>query len=308
MVPVAGRLPVHRSTTLALVDGLIVAGLIFAVFLFVVIAPTAGTFGFDAFAYWSVHLADPYRATAGALGAFTYSPVMARAFAPASLLAWPQFLWLWTALLSGTVVWLGRGSVRTVLALFAFPPVALELYHGNVHLLIAAAIVLGFRYPFAWALPILTKVTPGIGLTWFLVRREWRSLAIALLATAALAAVSLAVDGRLWVDWITESLGRTAAGAPLHQFALPVPLWLRVPAAFLIVAWGARTDRRWTIPLAVTVALPVLWPTGFAVLAAIPWLRWLDQSGEVSVASAVSGRDPLGTGRSSRKGARVDAV
>ncbi len=44
----------------------------------------------------------------------------------------------------------------------------------------AAAIALGFRYPATWAFVLLAKVTPGIGLLWFLVRREWRNLAIAL--------------------------------------------------------------------------------------------------------------------------------
>ena len=64
-----------------------------------------------------------------------------------------------------------RGS--RCLWLFAFPPVALELYHGNVHLLIAAAIALGFSYPWTWSFVLLTKVTPGLALVWFAVRREW---------------------------------------------------------------------------------------------------------------------------------------
>jgi hypothetical protein len=256
-------------TARALIDGGILAGLIFAAYLFVVVAPSARTFGFDAFAYWSVDLVDPYRATAGALGAFTYSPVAARAFSPAALLDWPQFLWLWDAILVATVIWLGGRRPRAILQVAALPPVALELYHGNVHLLIAAAIALGFRYPAAWAIPVLTKVTPAVGLVWFVVRREWRSLTIALGVIGALAALSLAVDGRLWSAWLSESLGRTAAGAPLNQFALPVPLWLRVPVAMAIVAWGARTDRPWTVPVASTLALPVLWPSGFAVLAAL---------------------------------------
>jgi hypothetical protein len=265
----------------ALQDGAIAAGLLFAAYLFVVIAPVTGTFGFDAYAYWAVQLADPYHLTAGALGAFTYSPVVARVFSGAGVLPFWQFLFLWTALGIGTVIWLGRRRLRTVLAILAFPPVALELYHGNVHLLIAAAIVLGFRYPAFWALPILTKVTPGVGLVWFAVRREWRSLGIALGVTAALVAVSVAVDGRLWVDWLTESLGATAAGAPLNQFAVPIPVWLRLPAGAALVAWGARTDRAWTVPVAVTLGLPVLWPSGFAVLAALPCVAALQRTGLV---------------------------
>ena len=90
----------------------------------------------------------------------------------------------------GNLVWLGGRSVR-VLWLLALPPVAFELYHGNVHLWIASAIVLGFRYPWTWAFVLLTKVTPGLGLVWFAARREWRSLAIALGVTAAIVAVSL---------------------------------------------------------------------------------------------------------------------
>jgi hypothetical protein len=266
----------ERPVLRALRDGAIVAGLIFAIYLFVVVAPVAATFGFDAYAYWSVQIGDPYHLTAGALGAFTYSPVLARAFTLAGLLPLWQFLWLWLALGVGTVIWLGRRSLRTVLGLLAFPPVALELYHGNVHLLIAAAIVLGFRYPAFWAFPILAKVTPGVGLIWFAVRREWRSLAIALGVTGVLVAASLMIDGHLWVDWLTESLGATAGGAPLNQAAVPVPVWLRLPVAAAVVAWGARTDRAWTVPVAVTIGLPVLWPTGFAVLAALPWIRAME--------------------------------
>lgn len=250
----------------AIRDGLVVAGLLFAAYLFVVVAPRAGTVGFDAFAYWSVDPVDPYRLTAGALGAFPYSPLAVRFFALFGSLDWLTFLWIWLAALLGTVIWLGW---RSTLMVLAFPPVALELYHGNVHLLIAAAIVLGFRYPVAWVVPLLTKVTPGVSLLWFAVRGEWRRLAIALGVTAALVAVSLALDGTLWVDWIRDSLFATASGAALNQFSLPLPLWLRLPAAALLVTWGARTDRAWTVPASATLALPILWPSGLAVLAAL---------------------------------------
>ena len=250
----------------AIRDGLGMAGLLFAAFLFIVVAPKSGTFGFDAFAYWSVDLADPYLVPAGGFGAFTYTPVIARLFAPFGLLPWPTFLWLWTAVLLATAIWLGW---RRALLVLAFPPVALELYHGNVHLLIAAAIALGFRYPGTWAFIVLTKVTPGVGLLWFAVRREWRQLGIALGLTAGLVAASLLIDGRLWSLWLHESILKTAGGAPLGQFQVPIPLVARLPVALLLVAWGGLTDRRWTVPVACTLALPILWPSGFAVLAAL---------------------------------------
>lgn len=258
----ATRRAIRRATR----DGLVIAGLLFAGYLFLVVAPVSGTFGFDAYAYWHLDPAAPYSQSAGGLGAFTYTPVIARLFAPFGALSWLSFLWLWSAVLVATVVWLGW---RSSLVVLAFPPVALELYHGNVHLLIAAAIVLGFRWPATWAFVILTKVTPGVGLIWFAARREWRRLGIALGATGALVAVSLLVDSSLWRAWLTDDILKTATGTPLDQFSLGIPLWLRLPAAAVLVAWGGRTDRPWTVPVAATLGLPILWPTGFAILAAL---------------------------------------
>ena len=247
-------------------DGLTIAGLLFAMYLFVVVAPAAGTVGFDAFAYWSVNLDHPYRLVAGQLGAFPYTPIAARLFAPAALLPWPTFWWLWSAVLVATAAWLGW---RRTLMILAFPPVAIELYHGNIHLLLAAAIVIGMRYPAAWAFVLVTKVTPGVGLIWFLVRRQWRHLAVAIGATTALVLVSVIVDGRLWREWIVDGLLPVASG-PVQQVYIGIPLLIRLPVAALLVAWGARTDRAWTVPAGAALALPVLWLSGLAVLAAIP--------------------------------------
>jgi hypothetical protein len=262
LAAVVARSPLLRAAR----DGLILAGLAFAGFLFFVVAPQAGTFGFDAYAYWSVDPADPYGSTAGALGAFTYSPPIAWLFGWFKVVPFATFLVLWTGLQLGTAIWLGG---RWALSVIAFPPVALEIYHGNVQLLIAAAIVLGFRWPAAWSFVLLTKVTPGIGLVWFAVRREWRRLAIALAVTGAIAGVSLVLQPETWRSWVEDSLLATAQGAPLNQFSLPIPLLVRLPVAAALVAWGGLTDRAWTVPVAATLALPVLWPSGFAVLAAL---------------------------------------
>ena len=88
-------------------DGGIVAGLLFAAYLFAVIGPAAGTVGFDAFAYWAVDIADPYQAGVGGLGAFNYTPPIARLFDPVGVLPWFTFLWLWLAALVAQIVWLG---------------------------------------------------------------------------------------------------------------------------------------------------------------------------------------------------------
>jgi Glycosyltransferase family 87 len=265
MTPVRAR--PSPAALRAIRDGAVVAGLLFTAYLFLIVAPQQGTVGFDAFAYWNVDPADPYRVPVGGLGAFNYTPPIARLFGPFGALDWPTFLWLWLALLIGNVIWLGERGVRVVW-LLAFPPVALEIYEGNIHLWIAAAIALGFRYPWTWGFVLLTKVTPGVGLLWFAIRREWRALAIALGVTGAIVAVSLLLEPQLWSEWLAF-IGSTPEGGAVAQFQIPIPLWIRLPAAVALVAWGALTDRRWTVVLAATLALPVLWVAGFAICAAL---------------------------------------
>ena len=146
---------------------------------------------------------------------------------------------LWMAVLVATTIWLGG---RKALIVLAFPPVAMELYHGNVHLLIAAAIVLGFRHPWTWSFVLLTKPTAGVGLLWFATRREWRQLGIAFGATAVIVGISFLIAPTMWSDWVGY-LVTNASVAPGGAW-VPVPLWVRVPVAAALVIWGARTDRR----------------------------------------------------------------
>jgi hypothetical protein len=274
----------------ALRDGLVVAGLLATAYLFVVVAPRVKTVGFDAFAYWSVSITNPYATHIGGLGSFLYTPVLARLFSPAANLSWPAFWWLWMSVLVGTAIWLGG---RRWLWVLAFPPVAIELYHGNIHLLIAAAIALGFRYPATWAFVLLSKVTPGIGLLWFIVRQEWRNLAIALGVTAVIAAVSLAVDFRLWQDWLNDQVLGSLQSAP-SQPHIDIPLLLRLPASAVLVIWGARTDRKWTVPVAAALAMPVLWVAAFTVVAAVlavdrPELQPVDERRRIAGAGVAPG-------------------
>jgi len=126
--------------------------------------------------------------------------------------------------------------------------------------------VVSFRWPAAWALILLTKVTPGIGLLWFAVRREWRNLAIALGATAAVIAISAAIMPTAWADWVRVLMH--IAGRDGTWAAVPIPFLVRLPFAIAIVIWGARTDRRWTVPVACMLALPALWYGGLTMLLA----------------------------------------
>jgi hypothetical protein len=231
-----------------------------------------GTVGFDCYAYWRVSAQHPYDVPMGVVGSFTYTPAAALAFAPVHALPFTLFFLLWTGFLAACLVWLTR---RHALMWLAFVPVSLELYHANVHLLLAVVCVLGFRYPALWSIGLLTKVTPGISLLWFAVRGEWRSLAIALGSTAAIAAVSFAVAPGAWSDYVGFVQSSMTTGPIVnnaYQWLVP-PLAVRLAVAAALVCWGARTDRRWVVPVAVMLAMPVLWITAPAVLTAVPRLR-----------------------------------
>jgi hypothetical protein len=260
------------------VFGAVVAGLIFGAYVVFVAAPNKGTFAIDTLCYWGVNFAQPYVTPWGNCAVpvppFGYGPPFALLFAPFSALPWPVFVAGWYALMVAALVWLGR---RDVLLLAAFPPVALNFADGNIHLFMALAVVLGFRYPAAWAFILLAKVTPGVGLLWFVARREWRNLAIALGATAAIALVTMVFMPTQWLAWL--GMLRDSAGVQLPMPAVPIPLWLRLPIAAAIVWWGARRDAPWTVPIAVALALPALWLGGLAILAACWPLR---KSGRVA--------------------------
>lgn len=240
-------------------DGAIVAGGIW------VLAKALGFTGpfSDGHAYWVTDLGALYAISVGSYDSFPYSPVLAQVIVPFTVLPWPLFAAAWAAFLFGVLVWVtGRWLPLALLA----PPVAFELYAGNLHILIAAAIMLGWRHPAAWAFVLLAKVTPVVGLLWFAVRREWRPLFIALGATAAIAAVSFVLAPNLWFEW-GDYL--TTSSHPTQPTALPIPLAARIVPAAVLVVWGARTDRAWTVPVAALLALPVIWAGSMSILLAL---------------------------------------
>jgi hypothetical protein len=222
--------------------------------------------GQDARCYWQATLADPYlHSDWNDPIAYVYSPAFLQLVSPLTALPWQAFMAVWTALLIGAVRFLA--GPRLLAAGLLFPFTAMEVAGGNVSLLLAAAIVVGFRWPAAWALVLLTKITPGVGLLWFAIRREWRSLAIALGATLTIAALSAVVMPAAWRQWLDVIVANAGKGGTWAS--VPVPLWVRLPAAVALLVWGARTDRRWTVPVASMLALPALWYGGISMLIAV---------------------------------------
>lgn len=224
--------------------------------------------GQDAYCYWFPTLAAPYaRSDWTDPIAYVYSPAFLQLLEPIRRLPWQAYMAAWTLILLGCVfVLTGRRwfAAGVVLAL-------MELAGGNIHLVLAAAMVLGFRWPWTWSIVLLTKITPGIGLVWFAVRREWRSLAIAVGATALAVVVSFVVWPSAWAGWL-EVLTRVA-GRDGTWAAVPIPFLVRLPFALALVVWGARTGRRWTVPVSGMLALPALWYGGLAMLLAVIALR-----------------------------------
>ena len=231
---------VGRATSIALYG--LAGGM--AVAVWATLSRFAGT-PVDARCFYDVDPAAPYWKRDYA---FFYSPAAAQAMIPLQAFTFEAF----TAVLRAAELAALIALTGPLLPLVVFwSPVASEINAANINLLIVAVAVWGFRWPALWSFVLLTKVTPGVGILWFAIRREWHELAVALAATLVIVALSLACAPVLWFEWPAY----LATVDPSEG----APLWGRVLAAAAIVVWGARTGRPWTLVVAVTIALPRLY-------------------------------------------------
>lgn len=204
----------------------------------------------DAWNYWA---GTPYTSEH-----YRYSPAFYVLTWPLRALPFEVFVAGWTALHLLALAWLGPWTI-----LLAFD----DVIRGNVNTFLAVALVVAVRsrQPGAWTAPLLTKVTPGVGLLYHVARREWRAAGVALGVTAAI--VALTWPTGLWPDWI----GALAAGTHNYgtiDFGAPLPVRLAL-GALLCLAAGRWI---WLLPLGMLVAVPGLLPSSFALLAALPRL------------------------------------
>jgi hypothetical protein len=220
--------------------------------------------GSDAHAYWLTgHHADLYSAAPRHADAYLYSPLFAQLIWPLTQLPWPVFLAVWMAAATAAYAWLvwPLGLEWGVPALLLC---TLEVGQGNILGFIGAAAVIGMTRPSAWAFPLLTKVTTGLGPVWFAVRREWRALVWSLGVTAALAAVSIAFSVGAWADWI-HFLATNRGGDATLPYRLVAGLTLTVIAA--------RRNQAWLLAPAILLASPVLHGWMYlSLLATVPRL------------------------------------
>jgi hypothetical protein len=249
-------------------DALVVLGVIAAVTIWVYY--TFGGLGLsvDARYYWAADPANLYpHPELAEHNGYNYSPAFEFVVGWGRLLPFEVFVAIWRAILLAALLYLAGPFTIFVLLL---SPVVSEINAGNIQILLAAAVVLGFRWPATWAFVLLTKVSPGVGLLWFVVRREWRKLGIALGATAAIAAVSMLIWFDQWpgyIDLVTS--GAAPAVSPFY-----LSLYQRLPFAIALVVFGAWRGWRWTVPVAATLALPVFYYTSLSMLIGVlPFVR-----------------------------------
>jgi glycosyl transferase family 87 len=233
--------------------------------------------GLDSHAYWAAWRNALYSAAPEQQDAYLYSPAFAQGLWPLTLLPWSAFLALWSGAIAATYLWLIAAFPRAWRApLFLF--CLTDILAGNLWAFYALVVVAGLRFPAAWALPLLTKLTPGLCVIWFAARREWRSFAIAIGVTTAAVAVSFAFAPHLWADWLRLLLHpeefRNPARVNLAPLASHVPaivrLGLGVPAAVALTIFAARTNRPRLLPVAMFLAIPVPNFAALGLLLAIP--------------------------------------
>jgi len=259
---IAARLPAGISSrfTYARWRGpLLLGNVVAAIVAFAVMRYGSNGFGYDAQGMWQIDVQHPYWAfDYGTPGGYFYSPAFALFLAPFGLLPWIAFVGLLLGAEIAALGWLvGWRWIGYALLL---PPVMDELKGPNIGLLLAVSIVLGLERPALWAFVLLTKVTPGVGMLWFVVRREWRKLMIALGVTAVIAAVSFAIAPGAWLDW--KALLVDNAQRPTDQ----VPLLIRLPLAALLTVYAARTNRPWLVPIAALLGVAVIWRPHYVLL------------------------------------------
>jgi len=240
----------------------------------------------DALSYWVTDPTNPYPLDRKEFQ-FGYSPVIAQLWAPLFHLPIDVFVFVFRLFEVVGLVLL-TGPLAGIL-IFT-PPVASEINAANINFTLAVIMVLGFRWPALWAIPLLTKPSMGVGLVWFLVRGEWRKAAIPILVAGTLAAVSFAFNPRLWFDWVQWI---TTGTAQVGAWPYPWPIWARLPFSLALVVWGARTNRPWTVAVAAGFALPRLYFQSPAILVAVvplipslgrrlvPWMRRLGRLDEL---------------------------
>lgn len=221
-----------------------------------------GWIGVDTHAYWlAARRANPYQNPPGSVDGFEYSPVFHQLSRPLGLLPFPVCYALWASLEAAIFVILTRGIPwrwRGVVLVACVP----ELAFGNMRGLFSLVLVGTMAWPEAWALPILTKITPGgVGILWHVARGEVRHVVRAVGLTTALIGVSVLIQPHLWSEWL--------AYLAHHRSDHQLSIILRCAVAAILTVVAARLRRAWLLPIAFLISEPMLGGINM-VLAMLP--------------------------------------
>jgi hypothetical protein len=278
--------------------GLLILAAIGATFV-LVIAGRSWSGGQDEHAYWLAAqrllngqpLYDP-TATSVTPYTYWYPPPLAQVLVPiAAILPARAFDIAWVGLQLVCLLWIARWRPLVALALIVFLPVAVELSYSNVHLILAALVVLGLRrWPWAFAIGTAIKIAPGLGILYLLLRRRWRDAAIAVAVGLVILAASVAIGEGTWSSFIATVQSRGPADI---SGLLPVPYFVRVAVALVVTLFAGLIRPRIGEPLlvvAITIALPTLWLDAFATLIAIVPIVALGSRSSATSTSIAVGR------------------
>jgi glycosyl transferase family 87 len=229
---------------------------------------------------------------------YPYGPPLAQLISPLTHVSFKLFNGLWALLQLGVLVWMLGPAGALIALVWPIPsiagygglpyggPVFGSLYNGNPEILVAGSIAFGLaRWPGWFTFVLLTKVTAGIGVLWFVVRREWRQVAVLGATMAAVILPSVLVNPEAWGQWLNLLAGAaghsSAAEVVAKEPFLPVPLIVRGPIGVAVVVLAAWRGWLWAVPIGCFLALPDIHLAGFAVLAAVPAVWWRTRDREI---------------------------
>ncbi len=233
-------------------------------------------FGYDSHAYWQAIRGEYYVNAPNTPDAFLYSPAIAQVVWPLAQLPWPVFSGIWMLAAALTLAFLLK-PLGWRLAVPLWMLCTPEIILGNIFWLFALVVAFGLRVPALWVFVFLTKISPAIGPIWFAVRREWKNLFVTVMATVGVVTISVLIEPDAWLTWI-EFL-RTHLGSTTSQVGgLSLPPVVRIPAAVVLIIWGALRTKYWTIPAAMVLATPVFGVAALVAFAGLP--RLLDHEAQ----------------------------
>jgi hypothetical protein len=224
--------------------------------------------------------------------AYWYPPPLAQVLAPFTgfVTDW-AFTVAWTVLLLGCVFYLADRRLLVALAMIAFLPVAVELWYRNIHLVVAALVLLALRRtPLAWVAATALKVTPVIAMGYLVAARRYRDAALVATVGAAVLAVSIVVTPGAWSQFVDVAIIRGgSSGASL----VAVPFPVRLAAALALAVAGGRIGGRrgeTLLVIGLVVGNPTLFVTALSLLALLVPIWSRSGSQVVGTASAPSSR------------------